>query len=154
MPKNNMLPRESSTDDSSGSDSEENLGHWNEKDPTEVPFQFLKTGMSCFFSGFGDGLKWGWWSCCQPKFSTLFFLRQEQKRRSLGDPWNVQIPEEQRLQGPLYMVVYLCLQDLPWLQCQSHSEEGGVHGGGWGAVCQEHLGRSCHTRGTELKIFS
>ena len=62
MPKNNMLPRESSTDDSSGSDNEENLGHWNEKDPTEVPFQFLKTSMSCFFSGFGDGLKWGWWS--------------------------------------------------------------------------------------------
>ena len=48
MPKNNILPRESSADDSSESDSEENLGHWNEKDPTEVPFQFVKTGMSCF----------------------------------------------------------------------------------------------------------
>ena len=44
--KDNILPRESSTGDSSGSDSEENVEHLKEKDPAEVSFQFLKTGMS------------------------------------------------------------------------------------------------------------
>ena len=46
MAKDNILARESSTDDSSGSDSEENVGHLKEKDPAVVPFQFLKAGMS------------------------------------------------------------------------------------------------------------
>ena len=51
MAKDNILARESSTDDSSGSDSEENVGHLNKKDPVEGPFQFLKTGMSWVFEG-------------------------------------------------------------------------------------------------------
>ena len=52
------MSRESSTDDSSGSDNEENVGHLKEKDPAEVPFQFLKTGMSWGFEGLNGGLKW------------------------------------------------------------------------------------------------